>query len=582
MRIKKIYEIISAGNPRKLIRPTVCAVISNLLNVIPFCFLGLAVFSIYTFYAGETVNFPVTQLWTLWAGMLAAVVVMFIGQVIAYRAAFRGAYMAAAEGRANLAEHLRKLPLSYFLHKDSGEVGETMMGSFDMIEQAASGILPQLVAAVISPVFAFLGFLFFDWRMALAMFISMPFAFLLIWAVSGWEKKLGQNTYDARVAAGNNTQEYLDGMKVIKAYNLRGENFSRLKNSFISLMKANIKQEGGLGPIYLIAVAIIKAGISLMTVTGIYLLLGGAFSVPVFVVFLLVGNRVFEPLAAAIIRLGEFRFDLLGGKKILELLSEPVMEGAGAPPENRHDITFEHVDFAYEDTDVLKDVSLELKQGELTAIVGPSGSGKSTILRLAARFYDPQKGRIAFGGVDDATLDPEKLMSKISMVFQDVYLFEDTIEANIRYGRENATKEEIITAAKEARCHDFIMKLPNGYDTMVGEGGSTLSGGEKQRLSIARALLKNAPVVFLDEATASLDPENEWEVQQAIGRLVKGRTVVMIAHRLKTVVNADKIIVLEDGRVAQQGTHDELLKSKGLYTHLWELQQQVGGWKITG
>ncbi len=257
------------------------------------------------------------------------------------------------------------------------------------------------------------------------------------------------------------------------------------------------------------------------------------------------------------------------------------MEGANTPPDDNYDIDVHEVAFAYKDADVLKNVTLKLKHNELTAIVGPSGSGKSTILRLATRFYDPQGGRILFAGVDEREIDPEKLMQKISMVFQDVYLFEDTIGNNIRYGRENATQEEVFAAAKEARCHNFIMKLPSGYDTMVGEGGATLSGGEKQRISIARALLKDAPVVFLDEATASLDPENEREVQQAISRLVEGRTVAMIAHRLKTVVNADKIVVLQAGQIVQQGKHNELLKESGVYRRLWELQQQTQGWVIS-
>lgn len=262
-------------------------------------------------------------------------------------------------------------------------------------------------------------------------------------------------------------------------------------------------------------------------------------------------------------------------------MSEPIMEGNAAPSENSHDIRFDKVRFAYRKQDVLKDVSPELRENELTAIVGPSGSGKSTILRLAARFYDPQGGTAFFGGRDVRDMDPEELMRKISMVFQDVYLFEDTVENNIRYGRENTTQEESEAAARQACCHDFIMKLPQGYDTMVGEGGSTLSGGEKQRISIARAMLKNAPVVLLDEATASLDPENELEVQKAIGRLAKGRTVVMIVHRLKTVVDADHIIVLDEGKVVEQGRHEDLLKSGGLYSGLWDLQVKTNGWKIS-
>lgn len=255
------------------------------------------------------------------------------------------------------------------------------------------------------------------------------------------------------------------------------------------------------------------------------------------------------------------------------------MTGDKSPP-NEHDIRLENVSFGYDGSLVLDNVSAEMKKGTLTAIVGPSGSGKSTMLRLIARFYDPQKGRVLFGGEDERELDPEKLMKKISMVFQDVYLFQDTIGNNIRYGRQDATQEEIEAAAKQACCHDFIRKLPQGYDTMVGEAGSTLSGGEKQRISIARAILKDAPVILLDEATSSLDPENEAEMQKAIGRLVKGRTVIMIAHRLKTVENATTIIVLDKGRVVEQGRHEKLLENAGLYAKLWELQQRTSGWRI--
>ena len=260
-------------------------------------------------------------------------------------------------------------------------------------------------------------------------------------------------------------------------------------------------------------------------------------------------------------------------------MDEPVMAGDGGAPA-QHEIVFDHVSFGYGEKEILHDVSAEFRPGTMTAIVGPSGSGKSTMLKLIARFYDPQSGAVRFGGVDETAIDPEKLMSKISVVFQDVYLFQDTIEANIRYGKENATHEEIVAAAKLAHCHEFIRKLPDGYQTMVGEGGSTLSGGEKQRISIARAILKDAPVLLLDEATSSLDPENELDVQHALEALVKGRTVVMIAHKLKTVAGADQILVLDQGKIVERGTHTELLQKDSLYAHLWNVQQETSGWQI--
>jgi ABC-type multidrug transport system, ATPase and permease components len=306
---------------------------------------------------------------------------------------------------------------------------------------------------------------------------------------------------------------------------------------------------------------------------------GGSLDLLTFVMFLVIGSRVYDPLTSALMKFAELRYDERAGERILGLMKEPEMNGSGTP-NGSTDIIFQNVSFGYGEKEVLHNVSAVMKQGTLTALVGPSGSGKSTMLKLCARFYDPSGGKVFFGGMDEAGLDPEKLMQKISMVFQDVYLFQDTVGNNIRFGRENATEEEIAAAAKKACCYDFIMDLPKGFDTMVGEGGCTLSGGEKQRISIARAILKNAPVILLDEATASLDPENEVEVQKAISELITGRTVIVIAHRLKTIKNADHIIVLEEGRVAEEGTHEKLLEKKGLYHKLWTIQAQSGGWTI--
>ena len=301
----------------------------------------------------------------------------------------------------------------------------------------------------------------------------------------------------------------------------------------------------------------------MMVLCGTYLLLGGELSILVFVLFLVVGSRVFDPLTSALTNFTEFRYFSIAGGRILTLMNELEMKGERPSPA-AGDIRFEHVSFAYQDKEVLHDVSVTLPKNSLTALVGPSGSGKSTMMKLCARFYDPQQGRIFFGGVPMDEINPES----------------DTIRNNIRFGKTDATDEEIIAAARKACCHDFIMRLPQGYDTMVGEGGCTLSGGEKQRLSIARAILKDAPVILLDEATASLDPENEVEVQRAIDSLIKGRTVIAIAHRLKTIKDADRIIVLDNGRIKEDGTHDELVRKEGLYAHLWNIQESISGWKL--
>ncbi|MBA4533110.1 ABC transporter ATP-binding protein [Brevibacillus halotolerans] len=576
---EQLYNI-TAGEPKKIWKPILWTVLANLVNIFPFGCLAAAVSMIYAYYATGQSSLNMQTLWLIWGGMLFFLVLVFLCERMSYRSTYRSAYESSADGRTQLAEHMRKLPLGFLMKKDPGELGHMMMNDFTHLENAATNILPQLVSGAIIPILTFFGLLFIDWRMAVAMLAGLPVAVLLLWSISGLERKLGKSHSAAKIVLANCLQEYLLGMKVIKAYNLRGENFTRLKQSFYRYMKESIKLEGALGPFFLVAMAFMQTGVSLMTIVGVYLILGGEISVPLFATFLLVGTRVFDPLSVAIMRLPAFKYDAMAGERIVSLLNEPVMKGENEPPE-AHDIRFDSVTFSYDKNIVLDNVSMEMKEGTLTAIVGPSGSGKSTLLRLIARFYDPQQGKVLFGGSDVSEMDPEKLMKKISMVFQDVYLFQDTIGNNIRYGRENATQAEIEEAAKEACCHDFIMKLPQGYDTMIGEGGSTLSGGERQRTSIARAILKNAPVILLDEATSSLDPENEVEMQRAINRLIKKRTVIMIAHRLKTVVNADKIIVLDKGKIVEEGRHEELIQNAGLYAKLWELQTKTNGWRIT-
>ena len=351
-------------------------------------------------------------------------------------------------------------------------------------------------------------------------------------------------------------EEYLQGIRVMKAYNLIGDRFVRLRDAFAELRRACIRQEALLGPFVLLSITLVRAGLTMMVLCGTYLLLGGQLSILVFVLFLVVGSRVFDPLTSALTNFTEFRYFSIAGGRILSLMNEPEMKGERQSPA-AGDIRFEHVSFAYQDKEVLHDINITLPKNSLTALVGPSGSGKSTVMKLCARFYDPQKGCIFFNGVPMNEINPESLMSHISMVFQDVYLFQDTIRNNIRFGKTDATEEEIIAAAKKACCHDFIM-----------------------RLSIARAMLKDAQIILLDEATASLDPENEVEVQKAIDSLIKGRTVIAIAHRLKTIKDADQIIVLDNGRIKEEGTHDDLVRNEGLYAHLWNIQESISGWKL--
>ncbi|MDR2784875.1 MAG: ABC transporter ATP-binding protein/permease [Treponema sp.] len=574
----RILKNITAGEPRKIIGAVLWTLFAYLFNMFPMVCVTMAVNMIYEYFSGAALN--AARLWIAWGVMAIFFFLVFWGEKRACRASYYRGYEISADGRTKLAEHIRKLPLGFLTGKEGGGLGNAMMTDFFHIEEAITHVLPQVLSGALTAIIAFMGLCAIDWRMALAAFAGLPVTILIIWTVRRLEHKLGTSNIRARVELSNRFQEYLTGMTVIKSCNLRGANFTKLEKACRQFMKECIKLEGGMGPFYLVAVGFLQTGLSMITIVGVYLLLGGEINIPVFALFLFVGTRVFDSFAVAITKLPQFRFYAAGGGRIMHILEQPVMAGEAETP-TAHNIRLDNVRFGYGKTPVLDNVSVEMREGTMTAIVGPSGSGKTTLLRLIARFYDPQSGMILFGGEDERRMDPEKLMKNISFVFQDVYLFQDTIAGNIRYGRENASQEEIESAAKEASCHDFIMKFPNGYNTHVGEGGSTLSGGEKQRISIARAILKNAPVILLDEATSSLDPENEAEVQGAISRLIQGRTVIMIAHRLRTVVKADNIIVLDKGKVAEQGTHDDLLHKGGLYAKLWDLQQKTSGWKIT-
>jgi ATP-binding cassette subfamily B protein len=575
----KILDNTTVGQPGKLIKPIGFTLLSNLVNIVPFMLSIEAVRIIFNSFADPGAGLDVPRLWAIIGILFIYMIVMFFAEKPAYNSSYRDAYEISATGRASLAEHLRKLPLGFITSRDPGDLANMMMGDFTLVETAVSHIVPQLFGALLMPVLAFVSLLFIDWRMSVAMFIALPAAVLVLWLTTKTNKRMAGRQMKAKLDAGNRLQEYLLGIRVMKAYNMVGEKFERMEAAFTRQMKESIRFEALSGPVMLLSITLIRSGLTLMVLAGAYLFTGGKLDLLTFVMFLVIGSRVYDPLTSSLMKFAELRYDELAGERILRLMKEPEMDGT-KEPNGSTDIVFENVSFGYGDKEVLHDVSITMKQGTLTALVGPSGSGKSTVLKLCARFYDPRSGKVLFGGLEEAGLEPEKLMKKMSMVFQDVYLFQDTIGNNIRFGREDATEEEMIAAAKKACCYDFIMALPKGFDTMVGEGGCTLSGGEKQRISIARALLKNAPVVLLDEATASLDPENEVEVQKAIGGLIAGRTVIVIAHRLKTVRDADNIIVMEEGRVAEQGTHEELMDKKGLYRKLWTIQAEAGGWSL--
>lgn len=576
--MKQLLNAITIGEPKRLVKPVVWNALANLSHLLPFICLVAIVDEIYTYYL--TGSLDARGLWMRWGVMLACFALSWLLENIACKLTYRDGFMASADGRIKLSEHIRKLPLGVLMGRQSGEIGNTMMNDFSRTESAMTHVLPQIISGALVAVLASVALIAADWRMGLAMFAGFPLALGIMLGMRGLERRLDRVLAAARVQQAAKLEEYLGGMRVIKAYHMQGNNFAKLQEACTAYRDACIRVERGVGPLNLLAAALLRSGLALMTLVGVFLVSGGSLAVPEFALFLLVGTRVFDPLAVAIMNYSELVMSGMAGERIEALMHTPEMGGSGEAPED-HEIVFEHVRFGYGDKDsVLWDVNARLAPGTMTALVGPSGSGKSTMLKLMARFYDPTAGRVCFGGVDARTIAPEKLMAQISVVFQDVYLFQDSVANNIRYGKVDATRAEIEKAARLANCYDFITQLADGFETMIGEGGSTLSGGEKQRIAIARAILKNAPVVLLDEATSSLDPENEAAIQEAIGRLVQGRTVVVIAHRLKTVVDADQILVLDQGHIVERGSHQSLLEQNGLYARLWQLQTESEGWRI--
>ena len=576
--MKKMLYNITSGNPRSLIKPSVASLLDGLCKIVP-AVLILEVFNVIFrhFQTGEPLD--VGRMWLI-AGILGGwLLAQYATFAWVYDKTYYAAYEASARGRTALAERLRHLSLGFFGSRDPGDLTTMILGDYTLVEKSISHHFPQLVSAIALPFIAFICLLFVQWQLALAMFIALPVSALIIYLSNNFQTRLGKSHIKAKVDAASRLQEYLLGMREIKAHNLSGARFERLREAFHRLMRESIKIEGALGPVMMVAIGLIRAGLTLMIFVGAYLLVGGELTLPIFLIFILLGTRVFEPLQVVMVNYAEIKYATVSAERIMEVQQHPVLPGGDAPPEDNR-IEFDNVTFAYEDHDVLKDISFTIEPRTITALVGPSGSGKSTVARLIARFWDVQGGCIRLGGKDIREIEPEKLLSRISMVFQDVYLFKDTIGNNIRVGRIDASQEEIEEAARQACAHDFITALPQAYDTPVGEGGCTLSGGEKQRVSIARALLKDAPIVLLDEATASLDPENETNVQRALNALVANKTVVTIAHRLKTVRGADKILVLDKASVAEEGKHDDLIHKKHLYHQLWTLQQHSAGWRM--
>ena len=550
--------------------------LTNLAMLLPFCVTVMIFSEILTpFVSGGEIQW--NHIWLLWGAGIISAILVFLAAKNDYRKTYIASYKESNTTRLRIAEHLRKLPMSFFNTKDLSELTTNMMADCSSMESLLSSTIPPLIANGITVTLTCILLAFFDWRLALCVFCTVPIAFLIIWLSRKHQQKLFEKQVDAKLEASDQVQEYLEGMKIIKSCGLSGAHFKTLNKALLAMKKIAVKVEMAVGVFMSSASMILQAGIGITIFVGALLLTNGQIELLPLLMFLLMVTRIYGPILAILANLSSLLNLNVVTNRMRTLLTTPTMAGEGKTVPNC-DIELSHVSFAYNKDEVIKDVSCKIPQGSVTALVGPSGSGKSTISKLIARFWDVQKGEIKVGGKDVKTMEPECLMSYMSFVFQDVTLFNDTVMNNIRLG--NATDEQVIAAAKAAYCDEFIREMPDAYQTILGENGSTLSGGERQRISIARALLKNAPIILLDEATASLDPENEVLVQKAIAKLVEGKTVIMIAHRLRTVVDADQILVLDEGKLVEQGTHEELMREKGLYQKLFHIQQESLGWAV--
>lgn len=572
--IMKKYALSRQG-AKDLVVATISCVVHNLMLMLP---VSLLYFLVSDLYEGGVSQ---SHLWIYIVGMVAGVLLILFSYRWVYGATYYATYKESSVRRISLAEKLRKLPLSYFGKKDLSDLTTTIMSDCTTLEQSFSHWVPEFFGSMIPTVIVAVCLFIFDWRMALAAMWVLPVSLAIVAFSGKVQNWFTRRQSEAKLAVADGIQEALETMRDLKSNNAEEKYLKDLDKKIDLQEKRMIASELG-GALFVVpAGMILKLGIGTVALVGGMLLANGTLTVLSFFMFLLVVSRLYDPLASSLQNLAAIISTRIPIERMNSIENYPIQPGTGELKTKGYDIAFENVSFSYNTGEqVLDNVSFTAKQGEVTALIGPSGGGKSTAAKLAARFWDADSGKITIGGQDVRKVDPEKLLSAYSIVFQDVTLFNNTVMENIRIGRQGATDEEVLAAAKEAQCDEFVEKLPEGYQTMIGENGSMLSGGERQRISIARALLKDSPIILLDEATASLDAENETQIQKAISRLVKGKTVLIIAHRMRTVEGADKLVLLKEGRVAEQGTPQELYAKGGLYTKMCELQQQSGNWKV--
>lgn len=572
-KLKHKYALSDKG-AKAMMQAFVSVTISNLVLMFP---VGLLyVLSSYLLEG----SLPKDKVTFFTVGVIAALVLIAVTTYIQYNATFLSTYVESGVRRRMLAEKLRKLPLSFFGKKDLSDLTNTIMADCALIETGSSHWIPELVGAFGSTTIIIISLLFFDWRMALAAIWVMPIAFIIVLSSKNVMGKVHAKSMEYKLSCLDGIQEGLETIRDLRSNNMTDSYMVGLNKKIKAVEDHSIVAEFANAAFVCSAQMILKLGIGTVAVTGSILLTKGEIRVLTFFMFLLVVTRMYEPLQIALQNLAAIISLNTNCARMDEILSHEEQKGRENLDNQGYDIAFDHVAFSYKDGEqVLQDVSFVAKQGEVTALIGPSGGGKTTVSRLAARFWDNNKGTITVGGMNVSEIDQEQLLSLYSIVFQDVTLFNNTIMENIRIGKKDATDEEVMEAARLANCTDFVEKLPDRWNTMIGENGSELSGGERQRISIARAFLKDAPIILMDEATASLDVDNESAIQESISKLIQDKTVLIIAHRMRTVDGVDKSVVLKDGTVAEQGTPEQLKQQNGIYKHMVDLQLQSEQWK---
>lgn len=573
-RLQHKYALSEKGT-KDMLRAFVAVTIANLVLMLP---VGLLYYLASYLLEGDV---PRAKIPFFTVSIIVVLILIAASTVFQYMSTFYSTYVESGVRRRTLAEKLRKIPLSFFGKKDLADLTNTIMSDCALLETASSHWIPELVGAIISTTLIVISLFFFDWRMALAAVWVMPVAFLIVLYSRKVMGKVYERTMQYRISCQDGIQEGLETLRDLRSYNMTDAYMSGLENKIKAVEKNAIFVEFTNAAFVCSAQMILKLGIGTVAVVGGALLLNGQITVLTFFMFLLVVTRMYEPLQISLQNLSAIISADTNCKRMDEILSYEEQEGDKELTNDGYDIQFDHVSFAYKDGEqVLSDVSFTAKQGEVTALIGPSGGGKTTVTRLAARFWDNDTGSITVGGMKVTDIDPEKLLSLYSIVFQDVTLFNDTIMENIRIGRQGATDEEVMEAARLAHCDEFVERMPEKWNTMIGENGSELSGGERQRISIARAFLKDAPIILMDEATASLDVDNESFIQESISKLICDKTVLIIAHRMRTVDGVDKIVVLKDGTVAEQGSPAELKQTGGIYKHMVEMQMESAAWRF--